>query len=82
MNALWFAIRIPGRLIGWILIGSIRAYQKLISPMIGPHCRFHPTCSEYSIQAVRKYGVLLGSWKGIRRIFRCHPWHPGGDDLP
>ncbi len=57
-------------------------YQKLISPMIGPHCRYHPTCSEYFIQAVHKYGVLFGTWKGICRILRCHPWHPGGDDPP
>lgn len=82
MNALRFAIRLPGRLLGWALIGLVRAYQKLISPMIGPHCRFHPTCSEYFIQAVRKYGPLLGTWKGICRILRCHPWHPGGVDPP
>ena len=82
MNALRFAIRLPGRILAWCLILLARVYQKLISPMIGPHCRFHPTCSEYFIQAVRKYGVLVGSWKGVCRILRCHPWHPGGIDPP
>ncbi len=82
MNALRSAIRLPGRILGIILVGLIRVYQKLISPMLGPHCRFQPTCSEYYIQAVHKYGVLLGSWKGVCRILRCHPWHPGGDDPP
>ncbi len=82
MSVLRFAIRLPGRLVGWMLIVLVRVYQKLLSPMIGSHCRFHPTCSEYFILAVRKYGVILGSWKGIRRISRCHRWHPGGDDPP
>ena len=82
MNSPWSLVRIPGRVLGWAVIGLIRAYQKLISPMIGPHCRFQPTCSEYFIQAVRKYGVLLGSCKGVYRILRCHPWNPGGYDPP
>ncbi len=54
----------------------------LISPMIGSHCRYQPTCSEYFIGAVRKYGPLIGAWKGVCRILRCHPWHPGGIDPP
>lgn len=82
MDALRSVVRLPCRLLGWTLIVLIRGYQMLISPMIGAHCRFHPTCSEYFIQAIRKYGVLLGSWKGICRILRCHPWHPGGVDPP
>ena len=82
MNVLRSAIRLPDRVLGWLLIGLIRAYQKLISPTIGSHCRFQPTCSEYFIQAVRNHGVLLGAWKGICRILRCHPWHPGGYDPP
>lgn len=82
MSVLQSAIRFPGRILGWFLIGLIRLYQKLISPMIGAHCRYEPTCSEYFIQAVRKYGVLVGSWKGTCRILRCHPWHPGGYDPP
>ena len=82
MNTLRFLLGLPGRILGWILIGMIRVYQKLISPMLGPHCRFQPTCSEYFILAVRKYGVIRGSWKGVWRILRCHPWHPGGVDWP
>jgi putative membrane protein insertion efficiency factor len=82
MNALASALRLPGQVLGWILIVLIRGYQKLISPMIGAHCRFEPTCSEYFILAVRKHGVLIGSWKGVWRILRCHPWHPGGVDPP
>ena len=82
MNKLWFAFRLPGLILRGILVGLIRAYQKLISPMIGPRCRFHPTRSEYFILALRKYGALRGTWKGIRRILRCHPWHPGGEDFP
>lgn len=82
MNSLWPILRFPGRVLGWILIGLVRIYQMLISPMIGSHCRYQPTCSEYFIQAVRKYGPLIGAWKGVCRILRCHPWHPGGIDPP
>lgn len=63
-----------------ILIGLIRLYQKFISPLKRPSCRFYPTCSEYSIQSIRKYGVLKGVWKSIVRISKCHPFHPGGYD--
>jgi putative membrane protein insertion efficiency factor len=66
----------------WLLILPVRAYQKLISPLLGPTCRFSPTCSEYFVLAVRKYGPLRGAWKGLCRIARCHPFHPGGDDPP
>jgi putative membrane protein insertion efficiency factor len=65
-----------------LLIALVRGYQWLISPFLGRNCRFSPTCSEYFIQAVRKYGPLRGSWKGVRRILRCHPWNPGGVDPP
>jgi putative membrane protein insertion efficiency factor len=58
----------------------IRAYQKVISPMLPPGCRFTPTCSEYTYQAIAKYGALRGGWMGICRIGRCHPWNPGGYD--
>jgi putative membrane protein insertion efficiency factor len=60
-----------------ILIGF---YQRRISPYKGRTCRFHPTCSEYTRQAIVKYGVIRGSFLGIKRIFRCHPFHPGGYD--
>ncbi len=63
-----------------LIVGTIRFYQRRISPLTGPTCRFHPTCSQYTLQAVQKYGALKGSWLGIRRIFRCHPFHPGGYD--
>ena len=67
---------------GWVLIGTVRLYRLLLSPLLGRHCRFEPTCSVYFIGSVRKYGAIRGSWRGIRRICRCHPWHPGGYDPP
>lgn len=63
-----------------ILIGIIRFYQKFVSPLKPPSCRFYPTCSEYAIQALRKYGAIKGGWKSIVRISKCHPFHPGGHD--
>jgi uncharacterized protein len=61
-------------------IGLIRVYQKLISPLIGPQCRFIPTCSQYGIEALKKHGLFRGSWLTIRRILRCHPWGGHGHD--
>ena len=58
----------------------VRGYQIFISPLLGPHCRFTPTCSAYFIEAVNKYGPFKGSWLGIKRILRCHPGNPGGYD--
>ncbi len=63
-----------------LLIGMIRIYQRYISPLKRPSCRFYPTCSEYSIQAIQKYGVVKGCWKSFVRILKCHPFHPGGYD--
>jgi uncharacterized protein len=65
-----------------LLVAAARVYQFTLSPLIGRHCRFEPTCSAYFILAVRKYGAVRGSWQGLRRITRCHPWHPGGYDPP
>jgi putative membrane protein insertion efficiency factor len=62
------------------LLGVIRLYQYFLSPWVGNHCRFHPTCSEYACNAIGKYGSLRGSWLALRRLGRCHPWHPGGAD--
>ncbi|MCL4469772.1 MAG: membrane protein insertion efficiency factor YidD [Sulfuricella sp.] len=62
------------------LIGIIRLYQYLISPLLKPSCRFSPTCSEYTCQAFAKFGALKGGWLGIKRVCRCHPRHPGGYD--
>jgi putative membrane protein insertion efficiency factor len=61
-------------------IKLVKAYQYLISPLMGPSCRFTPTCSEYSIQAIDKYGPLKGSWLSIKRISKCHPWGKSGED--
>ena len=67
----------------WVLIALVRTYQYAISPLTGRRCRFFPTCSEYTIDALRQYGAWKGAWLGVKRIFRCHPWHPGGyDPLP
>ena len=65
------------------LILIVRGYQKFISPLLGNNCRFSPTCSQYFIMAVEKYGVIKGSYLGGKRILRCHPFNPGGyDPLP
>lgn len=61
-------------------VAVIRVYQRWISPFKPPACRFWPTCSEYVAQAVARYGVVRGGWLGIRRLARCHPFHPGGYD--
>jgi putative membrane protein insertion efficiency factor len=58
----------------------IRGYQRFISPLFPPSCRFYPSCSEYTYQAIEKHGALRGGWLGVRRISRCHPWNPGGYD--
>lgn len=62
------------------MILAIRGYQIFISPLFPPTCRFYPTCSAYFIQALEKYGVIKGSYLGIKRILKCHPWNPGGYD--
>lgn len=63
-----------------LLVMMIRGYQLAVSPMLGDRCRFYPSCSEYSMEALRRHGPLRGLWLGVRRIGRCHPWHPGGYD--
>lgn len=63
-----------------LLIGLIRVYQVALSPFVGNQCRFTPTCSQYAREAVEKHGALKGSWMAVRRVSRCHPWHPGGHD--
>ena len=66
-----------------ILILLIQGYRLLISPLLGNHCRFHPTCSCYAHDAIRTYGAGRGGWLALRRLLRCHPWHTGGfDPLP
>lgn len=63
-----------------LLMNLIRGYQTAISPLLGPRCRFHPSCSEYALEAVRGHGVLRGSALAAGRLLRCHPLHPGGLD--
>lgn len=70
----WLAMR--------AVILAVRFYQLAIRPWLGQHCRFEPSCSAYMIQAVEKYGPIRGVWKGLCRIGRCHPFHPGGWDPP
>jgi len=61
-------------------MGLIRVYQVLLVPILPPSCRFTPSCSEYMHQAIDKFGVARGAYLGLKRILRCHPWHPGGAD--
>jgi putative membrane protein insertion efficiency factor len=63
-----------------ILIAAIRAYKQIISPLLPMACRYAPTCSEYAMQAIDKYGVVAGLFLAFKRVFRCHPFHPGGYD--
>jgi putative membrane protein insertion efficiency factor len=64
------------RLVQWF----IRAYQLMVSPLLGNHCRFYPSCSQYAFEAIGRFGVLRGGFMALRRLSRCHPWHPGGLD--
>ncbi|MCD6193642.1 MAG: membrane protein insertion efficiency factor YidD [Candidatus Aminicenantes bacterium] len=63
-----------------VLLFILRTYKKFVSPWLGHHCRFTPTCSEYTYEAVQKYGPWKGLFLGIRRLLKCHPFHPGGID--
>jgi putative membrane protein insertion efficiency factor len=63
-----------------VLVLLIRVYQRVISPLLGPRCRFYPSCSAYAVQALQVHGAVKGSWLAGRRLLRCHPWNPGGLD--
>jgi putative membrane protein insertion efficiency factor len=63
-----------------LLAGLIRGYQTVLSPLLPPSCRFHPSCSQYALEAVTRHGALKGGWLAARRLARCHPFHPGGYD--
>lgn len=63
-----------------LLVGLIRLYQRVLSPLLGPRCRFYPSCSAYAIEAIDRHGPLRGSWLAARRVCRCHPLNEGGMD--
>jgi uncharacterized protein len=75
-------LRWPSRAAIAVLVAMIRVYQRLISPLLGPACRFYPSCSHYMVAALQKYGLFKGLAKGIWRFLRCHPWNAGGYDPP
>jgi putative membrane protein insertion efficiency factor len=82
-TAVELATRFFSAVPGSVLRALIRAYQFGISPLLGPRCRFYPSCSDYALEAIAVYGIAKGSWLALRRLARCHPWHPGGfDPLP
>jgi uncharacterized protein len=63
-----------------VLLIAIEVYRRYLSPLFPPSCRFQPTCSQYTLEAIERFGAVKGSWLGIKRILRCHPFHPGGYD--
>ena len=69
-----------GKAMHKVFLIFIRAYQTVLSPLMGQNCRFYPSCSCYAHTAIERFGVLKGSYMALRRIMRCHPWHPGGLD--
>lgn len=64
----------------WVMIQFIRLYRTIISPLKPPTCRFYPTCSQYGLEAIKRFGAIKGGWLTLKRILRCHPLHPGGVD--
>ena len=64
----------------WLIVSLIRVYQRVLSPLLPKACRFYPTCSAYMAQAVEKFGPVKGVWLGLKRLAKCHPFHPGGYD--
>lgn len=64
-----------------VIIFLLKGYKRWVSPMLGQHCRFYPTCSEYAATAITDYGVIKGGWLALKRIGRCNPWHDGGVDF-
>jgi uncharacterized protein len=69
-----------GRPVAWLLTKLIRGYQLVLSPLLGPRCRFYPSCSSYAVQALATHGAVKGTWLAGHRLLHCHPWNPGGVD--
>lgn len=63
-----------------LLVALLRGYQYALRPLLGAHCRFYPSCSDYACEALERHGAAKGSWLALRRVARCHPYHPGGYD--
>lgn len=63
-----------------LLIALLRAYQRILSPLLGSHCRFYPSCSQYAIESLNRFGVIKGCWLIMKRVLKCHPLNPGGND--
>jgi putative membrane protein insertion efficiency factor len=82
MATRWDVWNWPGRAAVYVIVAMIRVYQVTVSPLLGPACRFEPSCSRYMVEALKKYGLIRGLLKGTRRFLRCHPWDPGGYDPP
>ena len=68
------------KFLSFLLVIPIKLYQIIISPILGPNCRYHPTCSQYSIEAINKHGPFKGTWLAVKRISSCHPWGGSGHD--
>ncbi|MCI0508931.1 MULTISPECIES: membrane protein insertion efficiency factor YidD [Chromohalobacter] len=73
-------MRLLGKCFSGLMIGLLRGYQYVISPLLGPRCRFWPSCSQYAVEAIQIHGPLKGGWLALKRILKCHPGHPGGVD--
>ena len=73
-------MKVINKIFGWFFLLLIKVYQYAISPMLGGNCRFTPTCSQYGVEAIRKYGAFKGGWLTLKRIGRCHPWGKHGHD--
>jgi putative membrane protein insertion efficiency factor len=76
----WTTLAKDGGKMRRIMISLIKLYQTILSPFVGQHCRFYPSCSSYALEALEKHGAMRGLWLSIKRVSRCHPWHEGGVD--